>query len=185
MGAKEEDVFELLHYDVCTKSRYINGICGIPITSLKRESTYRKKLLDFFFERIMSGKPTMVRDIIEAGFTTEHWTDDEIKKEFEPRSANKKTVSSRMKKSACDSAIKKIVLGSGIPSSNAVSFSGSYCGLTKITGFLNELCTSGQLGILQSMILNGYGDNEYTAFCIALKWAAERLEAEKAAKGQS
>lgn len=43
-------------------------------------------------------------------------------------------------------------------------------------------CDTVHRNILLRMNAAGYGDDEYAAFCIALKWAAERLEAEKAAK---
>ena len=35
--------------------------------------------------------------------------------------------------------------------------------------------------ILISMMEKGFGDNEYAAFCIALKWAVERLKEEQIA----
>lgn len=40
-------------------------------------------------------------------------------------------------------------------------------------------CDSVHHNILLRMIDAGYGDTEYAAFCIALKWAAERINQEK------
>ena len=62
--------------------------------------------------------------------------------------------------------------------------SGSYdpTRIKNIRGKINviyKMNTSGQTNILENMISAGYGEDVYGAYCIALKWASERLEQEK------
>jgi hypothetical protein len=45
---------------------------------------------------------------------------------------------------------------------------------------LYQINTQGQTNILMEMNTAGYGEDIYGAYCIALKWASERLESEKA-----
>ena len=55
-------------------------------------------------------------------------------------------------------------------------------GLNERKSLISGCLSKGQYGILVDLVNSGHASDEYGAFCLTLKWAAERLEAEKAAK---
>jgi Arc/MetJ-type ribon-helix-helix transcriptional regulator len=190
MGLLEDDVFENLPYSVglCNKS-YV-GERGraktINLGALRRDSPIRKKMLDFIFERIASGKRVSGSDLVNAGFERTSWTIVDYERHYSSGAAGIRGLLSERgpsKKSergtsrAITSLKNKPVLSRGCFSSN-----GRQISLTSKKQILVNLCSVGQLAILERMAAAGHGDEEYAAFCIAIKWAAERLDVEKIAK---
>ena len=171
-GLKEDDVYENLHYSI------LNQMYPLPpLLKIKRESPLRKKLLDILFEalaskRSLKGKDKYFKEIAEKfpELDTRKWGYDEwmlhFGKDYRFRKVMGVITSERNhnppKATPQDPEVQHKRWGEDTP--------------TSISRKLSNVITAGQRAILQDMVSYGFGDNEYAAFCIALKWASEKLD---------
>jgi hypothetical protein len=175
MGCTEDDVFEYLPYSVCGAERFKDMIAYF---SLKRESPIRRKMIDLFFQKITKREKITNRDIVTHGFTRKGWSNSDYEKHYIPRAAAH-CITGKCLSAAKERSINRIKKSGGGLCKRPITVTGEKKSLTRYIADLNNFCTVGQIGILQKMNEFGYGDNEYGAFCIALKWALDRLEQEK------
>lgn len=170
MGAKESDVFELLPYTTCSSSSSPKGH-NISLVRLRRDSPKRKEMLDFIFSSVVSGKRISLNNITDAGFITDLWTPEDYIRHY-GYLPNSTITHNKADRNLIELSLDKLPLESACISDS----------IYRQNKRLSNFCTSGQMGILQKMNSAGYGNDEYAAFCIALKWASERIYQEKRQK---
>jgi hypothetical protein len=172
-GCLKDTAFNLVHKTIITGYKIKDGI---NLFSLKRDSPIRKQIMEYLFNCVISGKRTTREGYIQSAGTRAHWTDIEYEEHYSPRSVTQIN-NARLAKSR-----KARILNGDGNDPDSINSLGYNTGIKRKMGFLSCLCTTGQTNILFNMIESGYGNNAYESFCIALKWASERLESEKSAK---
>jgi hypothetical protein len=184
MGAREDDVLDLFKYTHawgCSRNR-ASGKKAVSIASLKRSSPIRMKMLDFIFRSVVEGKEVTVDTLCAGGFDLDKWALEDYVEHYEHVPQNKRIVALAPPKKLDTGHTKSAItctIKNPIPHAATRASNGQSASVSVKKSILAGLCTSGQIGILQDMNLAGFGDDEYTAFCIAIKWAWERLESEK------
>jgi hypothetical protein len=180
MGADRDNAFDHIPYSLIACSGR-SGRSGklVPFISLRRDSPIRKHMIDYIFQCVISNERINYGGLIAAsGVDISKWTEDDYKNNYTSGGARRVINGKRLGNFSYTKAMKSVIGGDLTRLNTFRSVSGNRS-LTEKLQSLTNICTSGQLGILQKMNAVGYGDNEYTSFSIALKWAAERLESEK------
>jgi len=165
LGVDRNEAFDHIPFSLLTVS---SGRDYIVFTDLRRDSPIRKKMVDYIFKTVCDGKKVTHLGLhTSSGINKSEMTLDDFKNHYREERINNPHHNCLKARGFTTTPNSQSAV---IPNIRSQSI------------LLLNLCTSGQIGILQAMDAAGYGDDEYAAFCIAIKWAAERLEAEKAAK---
>jgi hypothetical protein len=172
-GCEKNTAYNLIHITVVRAGATKNGI---NLFSLKKSSSIRKRIMDYLFSCAVSGKQTTRKGYVAIAGTRKDWSDTEYDEHYTPLAI------SQIKKVRAIERHKTRILN-GVDNPNAGHYFESNTGVTRKMGALSSLCTTGQTNILFSMVERGYGDNAYESFCIALKWASEKLDSEKLNEG--
>jgi hypothetical protein len=179
MGLKEDVIYDLLYY-----TALIHCTPCPSILRMKRDSPYRKKMLDLVFEAVSSGviiskNKDFYKKIADRypELDIRTWADEDWSRhcgEYRPSPRARGVWDRELK-------LKSVrVEPFAITNRNNIGEGRDYNtdSRTSIVHKLRMVCTAGQFSILQDMVALEHGSDEYAAFCIALKWASERLDIE-------
>jgi hypothetical protein len=168
MGLPEDQVLTLLPSSVLK----ISGIY-----SLLPESQPRKELKSKIYD-LIANKKKMSGRIIRHLSGIDNWDEQFIDK-------NCKVDGGRWKGNLKTNLLSKIVNRQNNRSSQLNTGDRNVGGAQERIRYIYRINSHGQTNILETMNTAGYGEDIYGAYCIALKWASERLEAEKKEKGDN
>jgi len=160
-GADREDCFRLFPSSAYTQSK---------IPGLKRDSPIRKHVVEKILSHIASKKHVSGRTA-RSFIGYNYLTDEEKEINFKPNHF-------RGVKRGEDRTLKTIFTSKYADPHNQTSPNTTDNTITALIRRINGVSNTGQKHILNAIISAGYADDEYGAFCIALKWAADRLEQE-------
>lgn len=177
LGVNKDLAFDYIPYTLLLTpktGKLRNNI--VSFLSLRRNSPIRQKMVDYIFLSVMQGKKITGEGLFKASKTNKlKWTDEDFKIHYTDSAATSAITGKKLVKRGRQIAINLIKEN---PYPDAPTIDGKYSITQKIVS-LSSVCTSGQFGILQDICSSGYCEEEYSAFCLALKWALERLEQEK------
>jgi hypothetical protein len=146
---------------------------------LRRDSKIRVETINKIVSNIINGKKTKGKDV-HAWVGIRKLSPEEVKENFNNYVSGPIAAGLARTKKSVEQAKERTPNEQCLPIACATT--NRNFDLTEKKRSILRVLNTGQYNILLSMIQGGYAEDEYAAFCIALKWAAERLEAEKAAK---
>jgi hypothetical protein len=144
----------------------------VGLRAYRRDSPLRKNLVEKIVSSITNRDPITIAETIRMGIC--NLSESAAKENLTPLGHNAYRSSVVRKQKVLDSV--------NLPPEHQPAFIyGSY-GSSSVKGRRSRVAsvaTTGQWNVLLAMVNAGYAEDEYGAFCIAIKWAAERLENEK------
>lgn len=167
MGVRREDAQNNIPLSVC-ESSWNKTKDLVNFHSLKKTSSIRKKMMDYFFLCAVNNKPAELPDLIKAsGELRTKWTNEDYKMHYSLQAANfanslvKRHNTMRIKRLSEKDDIGKIIVSPW-----------------NVRHYLMLACTAPQYSLLTQVSNAGYGDDEYAAFCFAIKLLGEYLQRE-------
>jgi len=169
LGLPEEIVYKYL-----PQSAYLHSY----MPALKKDSIIRRSTLDKIVSQISSNKKITSKQLRKwVGVDT--FTEEKAFENFSDAGYFAFCRGQKIRGKKIADAI------SDVPPKwqKMILFNNQSISINELKNRVFNACNSAQYAVLLEVQKAGYADDEYAAFCIALKWAAERLESEKAAKG--
>jgi len=176
LGVVNELVQMGLPEDIILLSFPSSALVGSGFFTLTPSSDIRKNTLSKIYDLLASNKKITSR-VVRTFTGIDSWDQDIVEKNCvlctgdpaKRRTLSKKSFLTRLEKRKHN------------PSSH-LNLLKAKSDITDRISKLYFINTQGQTNILENMQSSGYGEDIYGAYCIALKWASERLELEKTAK---